>query len=276
MSLFKKAAVLFLIVFSLHAGYRFVHRAYFGRFGDSVSQSSPPVLPPPSFPPLSPTPPQFGAPADPGQLLRPPAPLDEGPLPAPPERKGFFHHRPKHEDAASDSSIERQILPGERPGRTSGWEPAGSHFTGAKVFVWARVEGRPTCPPGEALIEAIAANPQGWTIGESPLCHFWVIRVPPNSEICPRIVFCEDGRPIGRPLIGYDGPWELTVIFGRHPLAEPNVERWDRSSSMAPLRLPRGPAAASWTPGLAVRYRTTTDVGVGLGFGSGWSTTPCR
>jgi len=236
----------------------------------------------------------FGESLPPSPPSSQPPPLEEETPPPAPKTKHFWN-RSKPDPAEGraelghegdlDRDIPRQMVVIPQRG------PSG--YTGAKVLVWVRgPHGEVTCPPGEHLIAMIEANTLGWTIGESPEFHFWVVRVPVYSEKCPKIVFYENGRPRQDVILGCPRPDFLQLIFAKHPLANPDVETWGpacgtsistRQRYGAPVWNARplppgglmGTPAANWGPGLGVRYRSNTDLGVGFGFGSAWSNAPC-
>jgi hypothetical protein len=243
------------------------------------------------------TPPQgsFSSDLPPGDFSSPPSsqppPLEEE-TPAPPKKKHFWNRKAdpdqgveRGHEGSLDDDIPRQMVIPQR---------GAAGYTGAKVLVWERgPNGEVTCPPGEHLIQMIEANTLGWTIGESPQFHFWVVRVPVYSEKCPKIVFYENGRPRQDVILGCPRPDHLPLVFAKHPLANPDVETWGpacgtsistrqrygapvwNARPLPPGGLPATPAAANWGPGIGVRYRSNTDLGVGFGFGSAWSNAPC-
>jgi hypothetical protein len=255
----KKLAIVLVVVMLAHLWYR----VQFARFGESTQV---PLPPPPTLSfPQTPAAPHDGI-AD-GRGV--PLPLEEEE--PPPPKKHFWNRKPqtKTPDDNFDDDIKREISP---PGR----ESADAHFSGMKLFVWALVNGRPTCPPSEQLIADLFedCNCRGFTIGEDTRFDICIVRVPPNSEQCPRMVFYDDGRAERPEMLGYGGKWQLPFIYARLPRAEPDIKKWVPSCRTNNTAY-RPRVSTGWGPGIGVRYRSNTDIGVGLGFGSGWSNAPC-
>lgn len=204
----------------------------------------------------------------------------------PPEKKHLWGRTPKPEpvddglsDGAAPKDIRRPMSAcpdrGERMSEGRELELPDAHFSGVKFYLWSRgPRGEWTCRGGEEFLQRLTryAHEQlhdQYTVGDGPQFDVWVIRVPPNSERCPLLKFFYDGKEIPPQMCGGLRPEHLPFIFARIPHTSPDVDHWFSHSRRAP-----GPVAggASLWPGLGIRYRSTTDVGVGLGgFNAGGS-----
>ena len=129
------------------------------------------------------------------------------------------------------------------------------------------------CPIGKELLDDLAADGR-WSVGAGPQFHFWPVYGDAFAD-CPTIVYYRDGVEQSR-MIGYQAGL-LPIVLAKHPLCDPRVESWRTRPRTPPGLSPPGcwfqmrTVAPNWGPGLAVRYKSNTDIGIGTGFGSGWS-----
>ncbi len=260
--LFQLAVVLWLAGFLWHA---------FGHFrGPSVgASSSPPAVVSPMPPPLE-SPLRKERREERDELLEVPMSKEK-----PAEKKHFWQKAKPRPEPVEDDGLEEAAPPVRRPppGGRFGLPLPGEHFSGAKLFIWARTpDGQPTCPGGERLLQAMMHYGHGFTVGDGPQFDVWVIRVPPRSERCPLIKFYFEGKEIPPEMKGSVGPEHLKLIFSRIPRANGDVDRWPHEEESSAITRPRPAMTGAIWPGLGIRYQSKTDIGVGLGgFGAGAS-----
>lgn len=94
----------------------------------------------------------------------------------------------------------------------------GGGYTGCKI------KTLPGCEPCKRLVRDLTTGEvkrAGWTVGEGPQYHFWVVPATALEEMggLPRLEYYMDGRLIGTPLVGYGG--NVIQVLSRHPKVNP-------------------------------------------------------
>jgi hypothetical protein len=210
-------------------------------------------------------------------VVMPPMRSAETPPPSPeqPEPKKHFWQRSKEAAPPEPLEATEETVPDERPRSKRaefGLPLPDAHFSGVKLIVWE--SGCPRCEKAVHDCEDYCRQNR-FTIGDNPGCDVWVIRVPRESEPRrPIFQFFYDGRRIPPDMTGYGGKGQLRFVFARVPRLRPDWYREpvDGGASDGHSAPNYGP---NYGPGLGIRYRSNTDVGVGLGCGPSWSTAPC-
>jgi thiol-disulfide isomerase/thioredoxin len=184
-----------------------------------------------------------------------------------PAKKHFWQRTPKNEAEegqfaeerpAAEEDIRRRMTPREQyglplPDRVDAERQTTpeSSYTGGKFYTasW--------CGYCRALKEGLIGL--GFSVGRGPEFDFWECDGAPGTFV-PRVEYFCRGQPIGDLRAYFGTPEELQAYAAKNPRC---------SGARKPRRPPQRPG--NWGPGAAIRYRNSTDIGFGIGFGPQWA-----